>query len=149
MSMPNIPNVKPQIDLCFKDTIKLLIASIAEEESAIAKLLNAESKKVCAVVESVKCSKNSKELLQINESVNQTIKNLTKFQMLLQYKLEDSKKMFDKCCEKDCEKCCCKKCDRVRIIYKFVSVDTCCKCYCKPCCCNIKCLNGCGCNFNL
>ncbi|UTW69086.1 hypothetical protein KHA80_18360 [Anaerobacillus sp. HL2] len=46
MSLPNIPNIKPDIDLDRDDVINLLIASIALEEIGLSHILNAEGEKL-------------------------------------------------------------------------------------------------------
>lgn len=100
MSFPNIPDVDPYINLTFEDAINLLLASIAMEEVSLSKLLDAETKKVLCVLENCKyddfgqerCNCNDAILhdaIEINKSVDDTIKNIIKLQMLLQFKLEN------------------------------------------------------------
>ena len=45
MGMPTIPDIKPKIDICFNDTVVLLLASIAMEELSLAHIINAEAEK--------------------------------------------------------------------------------------------------------
>ncbi|MGN8648360.1 hypothetical protein ACTNEO_20155 [Gracilibacillus sp. HCP3S3_G5_1] len=94
MSFPNIPNVTPSIDLTREDVINLLLASVAFEELGLAHIINAEAEKIQAVVGTLPensnvVATNISQLLNVNESVNRTLKTALKTQMLLQFKLED------------------------------------------------------------
>ncbi|MCA0983774.1 hypothetical protein LCL89_06845 [Halobacillus yeomjeoni] len=94
MSFPNIPNVTPNIDINRDDVVNLLLASIAFEELGLAHVINAEAEKIQAVIGTLPESDlppvtNIEELLEINNSVNKTLKTALKTQMLLQFKMED------------------------------------------------------------
>lgn len=93
MSFPNIPNVKPEIDLSRDQVINLLLSSIAFEELALAHIVNAEAEKIQSILGTIKGQtvKNPKldDLLEINKSVGITLRNVIKKEMLLQFKLED------------------------------------------------------------
>lgn len=94
MSFPNIPPVKPEINIDREDVISLLLASIAFEELGLAHIINAEAEKIQFVLGTLDASKLAKtvditELLKINRSVEQTLRSVIKNQMLLQFKLED------------------------------------------------------------
>lgn len=86
MSMPNIPNIKPEISLKRSEAINLLLTSIAMEEIGISHILNAEAEKLQYVI-----GKHPSicELMQVNKSVERMIRSLIKKQMLLQFKLEN------------------------------------------------------------
>ncbi len=73
---------------CNKSICKV-IESIADEEMAIACILKAECEKIKKAVH-LAC--NVKELVVVNESVGDTLKDIIKLQMLLQYKLEEANK---------------------------------------------------------
>lgn len=100
MSFPNIPDIDPQINISFEDAINLLLTSIAMEEISLSKLIDAETKKLLCAVEDLECcdSKNAKPLLRdtlkINKSIDDMIKNISKLQMLLQYKLDNIKEIL-------------------------------------------------------
>lgn len=92
MSFPNIPNVTPSIDIDREDVINLLLASIAFEELGLAHIINAEAEKIQAVLGTLgtgPVATNIGQLLDINESVNKTLKTVVKKEMLLQFKLEN------------------------------------------------------------
>lgn len=94
MSFPNIPNVTPSISVDRENVINLLLASIAFEELGLAHIINAEAEKVQSVLgtlpgSSVTPATTIDELLEINESVNRSLKTVLKTQMLLQFKMED------------------------------------------------------------
>ena len=132
MSMPNIPNITPEIDISFKDSVNLLLTSIAMEEISLSKIMDEEANKIKTVLCGFKnCKANAQDVIDINESANRTIKSLIKMQMLLQFKLEDVKSLiptttktttcckcsrrcrFCKCC-KCCGCCNCKRCSTVK-----------------------------------
>ncbi len=73
---------------CTKSLCKV-IESIAEEEIAIAHILNAEGEKI---KKAINLSKKVDDLVDINSSVSDTLKEIIKLQMLLQYKLEETNK---------------------------------------------------------
>jgi len=99
MSMPNIPNITPNIDLEREDVTNLLLASIGLEEIGLAHIINAEAEKIQLVVKS-----NAKlhDLLKIDHSVERMLRDVIKKEMLLQFKLED---VIDYLVEDHC-KCC-------------------------------------------
>lgn len=87
MSLPNIPNITPEISLDKCDTINLLLSSIALEEIGLSHILNAEGEKLQFFLDKNPC--NLDDLLTMNNSVNKTLKTIVKSQMLLTLKLED------------------------------------------------------------
>ncbi|AST07107.1 hypothetical protein AF2641_09620 [Anoxybacillus flavithermus] len=95
LSFPNIPNIKPDIDLDEEDVLSLLLASIALEELSLAHIMNAEAEKLQAVLGSLTTSASGTkaqslhDLLKVNRSVERTLRTVLKNQMLLQFKLED------------------------------------------------------------
>jgi hypothetical protein len=92
MSFPNIPNVSPDINLGRQDAINLLLVSIAFEELGLAHIINAEAEKIQCVLGTLpgqRCSRAKLEdILAIDESVDKTLKDVIKSEMLLQFKLE-------------------------------------------------------------
>jgi hypothetical protein len=83
MSMPNIPDIHPEIKLKRQDVINLLLASIALEELGLAHLINAEGEKIQKVIEHASCMN---DLLEANKSVERMLKTIIKKEMLLQFK---------------------------------------------------------------
>ncbi len=94
MSMPNIPDITPEINISLEDAVNLLLASIAMEEISLSKLIDAESQKIKYVLDKQKCGGNIKDVLLINDSVNSAVINMTKLQMLLQWKLENAERLL-------------------------------------------------------
>lgn len=96
MSFPNIPNVKPKIDITIEDSLNLLLASIAFEELGLSHVINAEAEKIQYVLGTLEDQDpldpppTIDELLEVNKSVDTTLRNVIKNQMLLQFKLEDA-----------------------------------------------------------
>lgn len=62
-----------------------LIESIAMEESALAHILNAESEKLLAVIN--RAATTYSELLAVNRSVESTVREIIRLELLLQAKL--------------------------------------------------------------
>ena len=95
MSFPNIPDVEANIDITIEDSVNLLLASIAFEELGLAHIINAEAEKIQFVLGTLDCptlktAPTIKDLLDIDQSVNRTLRNVIKKEMLLQFKLEDT-----------------------------------------------------------
>ena len=95
MSFPNIPDVDASVNISTEDSVNLLLASVAFEELGLAHVINAEAEKIQFVLgtldeeERSKTTPSIEDLLEINRSVDQTLKEVIKTQMLLQFKLED------------------------------------------------------------
>ena len=90
MSFPKIPDINPNINIDLEDAINLLLISIALEEISISELMDAETKKILAVLDGCKHKDILiDDVIGINKSVDHTIKDIIKLQMLLQFKLEN------------------------------------------------------------
>ncbi|OWZ83827.1 hypothetical protein [Natranaerobius trueperi] len=87
MSFPNIPDVTPDINIEREDVINLTLASIAFEELGLAHIINAEGEKIQTGLD---FAENNDDLVEINRSVERTLRSAIKKQMLLQFKLEDT-----------------------------------------------------------
>ena len=86
MSFPSIPDVDPNINLEREDMINLLLASVAFEELGLAHIINAEGEKIQAALN---FAETNDDLIEINRSVERTLRSTIKKEMLLQFKLED------------------------------------------------------------
>jgi predicted transcriptional regulator len=102
MSQANIPNITPIISVTMGQVIPLLLSSIALEEIALAHIVNAEAEKIQFVLGTLNTSNvispttiTISNLLTINQSVSQTLKDVIKKEMLLQFKLENVLKLND------------------------------------------------------
>jgi hypothetical protein len=102
MSQANIPNITPIISITLGQTVPLLLASIALEEIALAHIMNAEAEKIQFVLGTLSTQNvlipsqiTISNLLTINQSVSQTLKDVIKKEMLLQFKLESVLKLND------------------------------------------------------
>lgn len=144
MSLPNIPNITPLISLNRCDTINLLLSSIALEEIGLSHILNAEGEKLQLFLKS--SPKCLNDFLDINESVNKTLRTVVKSQILLELKLEDVVELDRK---SHCKDVCCHDCrkDRCKHHSKDECCDECrkdrCKHHSKDECCNECCSNRC------
>ncbi len=96
MSFPNIPEVDASINIILEDSVNLLLASIAFEELGLAHIINAEAEKIQYVLGTLEDQEppatppTIDDLLEINRSVDLTLRNVIKNQILLQFKLEDT-----------------------------------------------------------
>lgn len=90
MGMPKIEC--PHIDKCC--AASSLLQSIALEETAISHILNAEGEKLQKAI-SLSCC--HKELIEINESVSNTIEKITTLEVVLKTKLDVIKPLLDDC----------------------------------------------------
>ncbi|MBU8907600.1 hypothetical protein [Desertibacillus haloalkaliphilus] len=86
MTLPNVPNITPDIDLRRDDVINLLLAAIAMEEIGLSHILKAEGEKI----ESSLCKATSfDEIIKVNKNTEKVLQNVIKKEMLLQFKLND------------------------------------------------------------
>jgi len=93
MSQPTIPNINPVISITAGETVTLLLASIAMEELGLAHIINAEAEKIQYVLGTLGPGLTPpatlSNILQINDSVRQSLQDVIKTEMLLQFKLEN------------------------------------------------------------
>lgn len=97
MGMPEIPNIKPDIQLDIEDVIKVLLLSVALEELSLAHILNAEGMKIQEIIEDNerRCNK-LQDLLEIDQSVQRTLRDIIKKEILLEFKFENIMDLIDK-----------------------------------------------------
>ncbi|MCM3693944.1 hypothetical protein [Neobacillus niacini] len=97
MSFPNIPNITPLISVTTEQTVPLLLASIALEELALAHIMNAEAEKLQFVLGTLDdtgvtfspAEVSLGDLLDVNTSVQRTLRDVIKKEMLLEFKFEN------------------------------------------------------------
>lgn len=92
MSMPTIPNITPEISLTRDDVVVLLLASIAQEEMALARIINAEAAKLQYVLGAGRgpgLARSLGDVLRVNESVLRTLHAVTLKEVVLQLKLSN------------------------------------------------------------
>lgn len=85
--MPNIPDIKPEITLKRREAINLLLSSIALEEIGLSHIINAEGEKIQYILKN--CDHTLEELLKLNASVGEMLRNIASNQILLQFKLTE------------------------------------------------------------
>ncbi|MGL4992055.1 MAG: hypothetical protein ACRC57_13000 [Sarcina sp.] len=91
MSMPVISTAPNPITI--EQAKADLLESIALEETGLSHIINAEGEKIQAVIAMSKNSTDATNLLAVNQSVQETLKVISKIEMLLQYKLELASKL--------------------------------------------------------
>ena len=94
MGMPNIPDIKPKIEIDFEETVTLLLSSIALEELSLAHIMNAEAEKIQEVVKTPACNK-LEALVTIDKSVDRVMRDVIKKEMLLEFKFENILDLLD------------------------------------------------------
>lgn len=115
MGMPNIPDINNNIHIEREQAINLILASIGFEELGLAHIINAEGEKIQCAVQQCGCQPGGggkrpatadiDDLIKVNESVSNTLRNVIKTQILLQFKLEDTVKLCKLCEEEEKEDC--------------------------------------------
>lgn len=98
MSFPTIPNVSVTITLTAEEVVNLLLSSIAFEELGLAHLINSEAEKIQFVLgtlpgQTTSAPPSFESLISIDETVERMLKLITKEQMLLEFKLEETAKI--------------------------------------------------------
>lgn len=100
MSMPNIPNVETKIDITTNQAANVVLASIGFEELGLAHIINAEGEKIQSFLgtlegQELKKEVNIEELEKLDKIVNDTLKAITKKELLLLMKLEETKEILE------------------------------------------------------
>lgn len=100
MSLPKIPDMDPQVTVVKDDAINLLIFSIAMEEIGLSHIINSEGEKIQYVLGTLTDGDGNTiappadvtldQVLEVNKSVGDSLKNVLRNQLLLQLKLEDA-----------------------------------------------------------
>ncbi len=73
-----------------------IVESIAHQENGIAKILESESKKICRAICMAECVD---DLVKVNKSVQDTIKQVNNVQLVLISKLQEVSDICDGCCD--------------------------------------------------
>lgn len=96
MSFPIIPNITPLLSVTVGQTVPLLLSSIALEELALAHIMNAEAEKLQFVLGTLEtditftpAEVSLADLLEVNSSVQRTLRDVIKKEMLLEFKFEN------------------------------------------------------------
>ena len=74
-----------------REAISDLISSVAEEQEALARILDAEHKKIEKATEM--CDVDTDDLIEVNESVERVLAAVTRLELALQLKLA----LFEEC----------------------------------------------------
>lgn len=94
MSMPQVPDLDFDISIDREDSINLVMASIAVQSLALAHILNAEGEKLQYVLGTLEGSDPGEvticDIMAINESVDRTLRDVIKTEILLQFKMENA-----------------------------------------------------------
>lgn len=94
MSMPNIPNVNPQISVTRDDAVNIILSSIGMEELSLAHILNAEAEKIQFALGTLETAggqaSSMNDILETNKLASKMVRNVIKNQMLLSMKMEDT-----------------------------------------------------------
>ncbi|WP_045925686.1 hypothetical protein [Bacillus siamensis] len=88
MSLPNIPNITPDITLSKCETLNFLLSSVAMEEIGLSHILQAEADRIQTFL-GASGDPSLGELSAINRSTERLLRTVMKSQLLLQTKLED------------------------------------------------------------
>ncbi len=77
-------------DTTLVQAITDVVESIALEEVGIANVINAES---CKIYKAIEIAESIDDLVEINTSVSDTLENIIKSQILLEFKLKEISKL--------------------------------------------------------
>lgn len=100
MSMPNIPDINPKINIKREDAVSVILSSIGMEELSLAHLMNAEAEKIQFALGTLegskKCASDMCTIMEVNRSSAKVLRDIIKNQMLLSMKLEDVLELIPK-----------------------------------------------------
>lgn len=92
MSMPNIPDLQPQVGVTRNDAVNIILSSIGMEELSLSHILNAEAEKIqfaLGTLDDTVPPASLDEILLVNRAAGKMLRDVVKNQMLLGMKLED------------------------------------------------------------
>ncbi|MGL4345635.1 MAG: hypothetical protein ACRCTE_10580 [Cellulosilyticaceae bacterium] len=94
MSMPSIPDLKPNVSLTRDDSINIILSSIGMEELSLAHILNAEAEKIQFALGTLETAggqaASMEQILETNKMAGKMLRDVIKNQMLLGMKMEDT-----------------------------------------------------------
>lgn len=100
MSLPKIPDMNPNVTVERADAINMLLFSIGMEEIGLSHIINAEGEKIQYVLGTLTDADGNPipapegvtidTVIQMNETVSSTLKDVLRNQLMLQLKLEDA-----------------------------------------------------------
>lgn len=99
MSMPEIPDLNPKIEIDIKDALSVIIASIGFEELGLAHIINAEGEKIQSFLGTLEGQVVKKEvtiddLTKLDRIVTDTLNSVIKKEIILLMKLEYADRML-------------------------------------------------------
>lgn len=101
MSMPNIPDLAPDVQINREDAINIILASIGMEELSLSHIVNAEAEKIQYALGTLQVGVDADnnpvysqslapdEVMAMNQSAAKLLRDVIKNQMLLGMKMED------------------------------------------------------------
>lgn len=93
MSMPNIPDIKPDISVSRQEAINVILSSIGMEELSLAHMLNAEAEKVQYALGTLESCRSQPQpihtIIEVNKTSGKVLKDIIKNQIILLMKFED------------------------------------------------------------
>ena len=93
MSMPNIPDMNPDVTISRDDALNVILSSIGMEELSMAHILNAEGEKIQFALGTLETANGQAatldEIMEVNKSSNKMLRDIIKNQMLIGMKMED------------------------------------------------------------
>lgn len=102
MSMPNIPDLKPDVTVTKDDAINIILASIGMEELSLSHIVNAEAEKIQYALGTLVIGTDPvtgepvysqaldpDDVKEMNKSAGKVLRDVIKNQMLLGMKMED------------------------------------------------------------
>ncbi len=93
MSMPNIPDLDPNVTISRDDALNVILSSIGMEELSMAHLVNAEAEKIQFALGTLETAGGTaasiEDIMEINNSSNKMLRDVIKNQMLIGMKMED------------------------------------------------------------
>lgn len=97
MSMPTIPEINLDTNITREVAVNLVLTSIAMEELALAHILNAEGEKLQYVLGTLEGKDPGEiticDIMAVNKSIQKTLKDVIKTELLLQLKMENAMEM--------------------------------------------------------
>lgn len=102
LDISKVETLLSKINIDRKKIIDIALASIALEQDGLSRIVKAEGDKLKQIMSKKNSSLNPEEFLAINESIQKTLREVSKKEMLLDHRIQNIIDLIEKAKKLDC-----------------------------------------------